>query len=201
MSQALASRSLVSMTLPEQGAWRLTAQLFLALGATLVLTISAKTKVVLGPVDMSLQTLAILVIAATFGLRLGAATLLLYLAEGAVGLPVFQSTPEKGIGLAYMMGPTGGYLLGFVAMAAIAGWAADRGWDRNPLKMAGAMLVAEVAMMTLGFAWLAGLVGAANAWQFGVVPFILPDLVKVALAACFLPAAWALLRGLGIAGR
>lgn len=198
MSLAIASRPLVSLTLPEQGARRFATQLFLALGATLLLTLSAKTKVVLGPVDLSLQTLAILLIAATFGMRLGIATLLLYLAEGAMGLPVFQSTPEKGIGLAYMVGPTGGFLIGFVAMAAIAGWAADRGWDRNPVKLAGAMLVAEAALMALGFAWLAGLIGADKAWQFGVAPFILPDLIKVALAACLMPAAWALLRGLGI---
>ncbi|WP_040676946.1 biotin transporter BioY [Nitratireductor pacificus] len=197
MSLAIAARPLVSITLPERGYRRLAAQFFLALGATLLLTLSAKTKVVLGPVDMSLQTLAILLIAATFGMRLGIATLLLYLAEGAMGLPVFQGTPEKGIGLAYMAGPTGGYLAGFVAMAAIAGWAADRGWDRNPLKLAGAMLVAEAALMTLGFAWLAVLIGADKAWQFGVVPFIVPDLIKVALAACLMPAAWALLRGLG----
>ncbi|MCR4268276.1 biotin transporter BioY [Nitratireductor sp. ZSWI3] len=198
MSLAIASRPLVSLTLPEQGARRFATQFFLALGATLLLTLSAKTKVVLGPVDLSLQTLAILLIAATFGMRLGIATLLLYLAEGAMGLPVFQSTPEKGIGLAYMVGPTGGFLIGFVAMAAIAGWAADRGWDRNPVKLAGAMLVAEAALMALGFAWLAGLIGADKAWQFGVAPFILPDLIKVALAACLMPAAWALLRGLGI---
>lgn len=198
MVQALAVRPLVFLTLPEKGGRRLAVQLFLALGATLLLTLSAKTKVVLGPVDLSLQTLAILVIATAFGLRLGVATLLLYLAEGALGLPVFQSTPEKGIGLAYMMGPTGGYLIGFLAMAAIAGWAADRGWDRNPLKLAGAMLVAEVVMMALGFAWLAGLIGADKAWQFGVVPFILPDLIKVGLAACLVPAAWALLNRLGL---
>ncbi|MBN7755869.1 biotin transporter BioY [Nitratireductor aquimarinus] len=198
MSLAIASRSLVSQSLPDNAARRLTTQLFLAVGATLLLALSAKTRVVLGPVDLSLQTLAVLLIGATFGMRLGVATLLLYMAEGAMGLPVFQGTPEKGIGLAYMMGPTGGYLLGFVAMAAIAGWAADRGWDRNPLKLAGAMLVAEAALMVLGFAWLAGLIGAENAWQFGVAPFIMPDLIKVALAACFMPAAWALLRGLGI---
>src|SRR5690606_16624672 len=142
MAQAIASRSLVSLALPESGASRLLAQGLLVIGGTLFLTASAKAKVVLGPVDMSLQTLAILLLACAFGMRLATVTLLAYLAEGAMGLPVFQSTPEKGIGLAYMMGPTGGYLLGFVAMAAIAGWAADRGWDRNPVKLFGAMLTA-----------------------------------------------------------
>lgn len=196
MAQAIASKSLVSLALPQGGTARLAAQIVAAVSGTLLLALSAKTKVVLGPVDMSMQTLAILVLASAFGLRLGVATLLLYLAEGAMGLPVFQGTPEKGIGLAYMVGPTGGYLLGFVAMAAIVGWAADRGWDRNPAKMFGAMLTGEVAMLALGFAWLSVLIGTENAWQFGVVPFVLADLVKVALAAAILPAAWSLMGAL-----
>ena len=125
-------------------------QFGMAVLGTLALTLSAKTKVVLGPVDLSLQTLVIMLIAVSFGMRLGVATLLLYMAEGAMGFPVFQSTPEKGIGLAYMIGSTGGYLAGFVVMAAIVGWAADRGLDRNPFKLFGVMLVAEVVMMAHG---------------------------------------------------
>lgn len=197
MSQAIASRSLVSLALPEAGASRLLTQGLLVVAGTLVLTLSAKTKVMLGPVDMSLQTLAILLISACFGARLGVATLLLYMAEGAMGLPVFQSSPEKGVGLAYMVGPTGGYLAGFVLMAAIVGYAADRGWDRSIFKLFGAMLAAEIVMMALGFAWLAVLIGAGNGWTFGVVPFIVPDLIKVALAACLVPAGWSLLSRLG----
>jgi biotin transport system substrate-specific component len=193
MAIATTMRPLVSLALPEKGAARLVTQLFLAIAGTLLLTLSAKTKVVLGPVDMSLQTLAIFLIAAAFGMRLAVATLLLYMLEGAMGLPVFQSTPEKGIGIAYMLGTTGGYLAGFVVMAAIAGWAADRGFDRNPFKLFGALLVAEAVMMAMGFAWLATIIGAEKAWQFGVVPFILPDLIKVALAASLVPAIWSLL--------
>lgn len=187
-------RPLVSLALPQNRAARLAMQFGLALAGTLLLTLSAKTKVVLGPVDMNLQTLAVLLMASAFGLRLGLATLLLYLAEGAMGLPVFQSTPEKGIGIVYMLGTTGGYLAGFVVMAAIAGWAADRGFDRNPFKLFGAFLVAEVIMMAMGFTWLSGLIGADKAWQFGVVPFIVPDIIKVALAAASVPAIWSLIR-------
>lgn len=201
MSQAIASRSLVSLALPVSGASRLLAQGLLVVAGTLLLTLSAKTKVFLGPVDMSLQTLAMLLIAASFGARLGVATFLLYMAEGAMGLPVFQGTPEKGIGLAYMMGPTGGYLAGFVLMAAIVGYAADHGWDRSIIKLFSAMLAAEVVMMALGFAWLAVLIGADNAWTFGVAPFIVPDLVKVALAACLVPAGWSVLSRLGFGRR
>ena len=193
MAIATTMRPLISLALPEKGAARLATQLLLAVAGTLLLTLSAKTKVMLGPVDISLQTLAVLLIAAAFGMRLGVATLLLYMAEGAMGFPVFQSTPEKGIGIAYMLGSTGGYLAGFVVMAAIVGWAADRGWDRHPVKLFNAMLAAEIVMMAMGFAWLALLIGPEKSWQFGVVPFIVADLIKVALAASLVPAAWSLL--------
>ncbi|MBU0581841.1 MAG: biotin transporter BioY [Alphaproteobacteria bacterium] len=195
MAIATTARPLVSLALPEKGAARFAMQFGIALLGTLALTLSAKTKVMLGPVDLSLQTLVILLIAVSFGMRLGVATLLLYMAEGAMGFPVFQSTPEKGIGIAYMLGSTGGYLAGFVVMAAIVGWAADRGLDRNPFKLFGVMLVAEAVMMAMGFAWLATLIGADKAWQFGVAPFVVPDLIKVALAAAIVPAVWSLLPG------
>lgn len=194
MAIATTMRPLVSLALPEKGATRLATQLLLAIAGTLVLTLAAKTKVLIGPVDISMQTLAVFLIAAAFGMRLGVATLLLYMAEGAMGFPVFQSTPEKGIGIAYMLGATGGYLAGFVVMAAIVGWAADRGWDRHPIKLFNAMLVAEIVMMAMGFAWLALLIGAEKSWQFGVLPFIIGDLIKVALAASLVPAAWSLLK-------
>ena len=127
MSSNLVQRPLASLAIPQSGAQRFIVQAAMVVAGSLLLALSAKAKVVLGPVDMSLQTLAVLLIAATFGFRLGVATLLVYLAEGAAGLPVFQGTPEKGIGLVYMMGSTGGYLAGFLVMAAIVGWAVDRG--------------------------------------------------------------------------
>ncbi|TIP74949.1 MAG: biotin transporter BioY [Mesorhizobium sp.] len=194
MAIATTMRPLVSLALPEKGAARLATQLLLAIVGTLVLTLSAKTRVLLGPVDISMQTLAVFLVAAAFGMRLGVATLLLYMAEGAMGLPVFQGTPEKGIGIAYMLGSTGGYLAGFVVMAAIVGWAADRGWDRHPIKLFNAILVAEIVMMAMGFAWLALLIGPEKSWQFGVVPFIIGDLIKVGLAASLVPAVWSLLK-------
>lgn len=187
------STAFVTAALPEKGALRLATQLALAVAGSLLLVASAKAKVVLGPVDLSLQTLAVLGIGAAYGLRLGLATVLLYMAQGAMGYAVFQSTPEKGLGIAYMLGTTGGFLAGFVAMVAIVGWAVDRGWGRSIVKMLGAMLVAEVVMMAMGYSWLALLIGAEKSWQFGVAPFIVPDLVKVALAATAVPAIWALL--------
>lgn len=195
-----ADSALISLALPQSRPLRLAVQIALALLGTLALTLSAKAKVVLGPVDISLQSLVVLLIGAAFGWRLAIATLLLYLAEGAAGFAVFQSTPEKGIGISYMLGATGGYLAGFVVMAAIVGWAADRGWDRSAIKLFGAMLVADAIMLTLGYGWLANLIGAEKAWQFGVIPFIVPDLIKVALAATLIPAAWSVIAGLRRAG-
>jgi len=194
MATAISARPLISGALPDNRTARLLTQFGLVLGGTALLVLSAKTKVVLGPVDMSLQTLAIFLIAASFGLRLGVATLVLYMIEGALCWPVFQGTPEKGLGLAYMMGTTGGYLLGFIAAAAIVGWAADRGWDRSFFRFLAVLLVADLAILIPGTAWLSVLLGAEKGWAFGFMPFIVPDLIKVGLAAAIMPAAWALRR-------
>ncbi|ODT31509.1 MAG: biotin transporter BioY [Kaistia sp. SCN 65-12] len=194
MAAATTLRPLASLALPREGAARLAVQALMVVAGTLLLTLSAKTKVVLGPVDMDLQTLAVPLIAAAFGWRMGLATVLLYLAQGAAGLPVFQSSPEKGIGIAYMLGATGGYLAGFVVIAAMVGWAVDRGWDRNVFKLFAVMLVADVIMMAMGYGWLSTLIGAEKAWQFGVAPFIGGELIKVALASSVVPALWSLVR-------
>ncbi|MEQ8901183.1 MAG: biotin transporter BioY [Roseovarius sp.] len=157
----------------------------LAVIGSMLIAISAKVKVPMWPVDMSLQTLAIFTIAAVFGLKLGLTTILLYLAEGALGLPVFQGTPERGIGLAYMVGPTGGYLVGFVVMTAITGWAADQGWWRNPFKIGAAMMIGEIILLALGAFWLMYLFGISQGIEYGIGPFIVPDLLKLAIAAGF----------------
>lgn len=151
----------------------------LAVFGSLLLWASAKVQVPFYPVPMTLQTAVVLLIGVAYGPRLAAGTLLLYLAEGAVGLPVFAGTPERGIGLAYMVGPTGGYLAGFLAAAVIAGWTAER--SRHWLTTALGLLAAIVAIHLLGAAWLATLVGPAKAVSLGVLPFLLGDAVKLAL--------------------
>src|SRR3546814_8781828 len=113
------------------------------------------------------------------------------LAEGALGLPVFAGTPEKGLGLAYMAGPTGGYLVGYVLAAAACGWLAERGWDRNVLSATVAMLVGNALIYLPGLLWLGVLFG----WdkpilEWGLTPFLLGDLLKLALVAAGLPLAW-----------
>ncbi len=179
-----APRPLVGRIIPDHGAARWAANGTLVVAGSLVLWASAKIQVPFWPVPMTLQTLAIMVIAATFGMRLGVATVLLYLAEGAFGLPVFAGTPEKGIGLAYMIGPTGGFLVGFVLAVGLVGWLAERGLDRSAFRLFGAMLVGDVIVFAVGLFWLGTLLGWDKpilAW--GLYPFVLGDLTKIALAA------------------
>ena len=166
----------------------------LAVVGSLLLWASAKVQVPFYPIPMTLQTFAVLAIGMAFGWRLAGATLLLYLTQGAMGLPVFAGTPEKGIGLAYMVGPTGGYLLGFVFAAVACGWLAERGWDRNVLPTALAMLIGNVLIYVPGLLWLGSIVGWDKpVLEWGLTPFLLGDAAKLALAAFLLPAAWKLL--------
>ena len=163
----------------------------LAVAGSLLLTLSAKVQIPFYPVPLTMQTFVVLILGVAYGWKLGAMTLLLYLAEGALGLPVFAGTPEKGIGIAYMTGPTGGYLLGFVVAAAACGWLAEKGWDRHPISTFAAMLIGNLIIYALGLLWLGALLG----WdkpilQWGMVPFLFGDLLKIALAMVVLPGAW-----------
>lgn len=158
-----------------------------ALG-TLALYASAKVQVPFYPVPATLQTLVVMLIGAFYGPRLAAATVLAYLAEGAAGLPVFVGTPERGIGLLYMAGPTGGFLAGFVAMAATTGWLAAKGYARTLVGALGVALAGNVVLYALGLAWLGTLIGFEKAVTFGAVPFLLSDAVKVGLAAALMVA-------------
>jgi biotin transport system substrate-specific component len=177
----------------------------LVLAGTAILVISAKVSVPFYPVPMTLQTLAVMAIAAAYGMRLGTMTVVAYLVEGFVGLPVFTATPPAAAGPLYFLGPTGGFLAGFILLALIVGYAADRGWDRSFPRLFAAMIAADVVVFALGFAWLASFaqagghtgIGLANAWKFGVAPFLFGDLLKIALAAALLPAVWGLIGSRG----
>jgi len=168
--------------------------LLIAIVGSLLLWASAKVHIPFYPVPLTMQTYMVLVIGAVCGWRLGGATVLLYLAEGAMGLPVFSGTPERGIGIAYMTGPTGGYLLGFLLSALLIGWLAERGWDRSLWRMLVAMTLGHVLILALGAGYLATLLGGAAAWANGVEPFLWATVLKTALAGATLPAAWSLLR-------
>jgi len=166
----------------------------LAIVGSLLMAVSSKIQVPFYPVPLNMATFAVLTIGVAYGPRLGLATVLLFMAEGAAGLPVFAGTPEKGIGIAYMMGTTGGYLLGYVVAVVICGWAATRGWDRTIGKTALVMLAANVAIYVPGLLWLGTVLG----WDkpildWGLNPFVIGDLTKLALASVSLPLIWRLL--------
>lgn len=151
-----------------------------ALIGSLLLTVSAKTQIPFFPVPMTLQTMVVLLLGMMLGARLALLTVLVYLAEGALGLPVFAGTPEKGLGLAYMTGPTGGYLVGFAVTAWLTGRLTEERDD--PQHLALAALLGIALIYALGALWLAGFVGAERAVALGIAPFIFGDLLKAALA-------------------
>lgn len=165
---------------------------------TLFLTLCAKISVPVWPVPVTLQGFAVAAISAAFGLRIGVATVAAYLLEGALGLPVFAA----GGGLAYFVGPTGGFLVGFLIMAAVVGYAADRGASSKPLVLIGAMLVGNAALLAFGFVWLLALSGTAgwidpsnpvaSAFAGAIQPFIVWDILKMALASVTVTGAWKL---------
>lgn len=158
---------------------------------SLLLWASAKVSVPFWPVPMTMQVFAVLLLGLGLGARLATMSIALYLVQGAVGLPVFQGTPEKGIGLLYMAGPTGGFLAGFLVAALVTGLAADKGLARTPAGAIAAGLAGLIAIYALGLAWLGMLLGWDKpilAWGFW--PFILGDLVKVALAGLLVGGIW-----------
>ncbi|HLH48198.1 MAG TPA: biotin transporter BioY, partial [Roseiarcus sp.] len=145
------------------------------------------------PVPMTLQTLVVLILGAAFGARLAGATVALYLAEGLIGLPVFAGALA---GPAYMAGPTGGYLVGFLVAAVAIGFFAERGWDRSGPRLLVAMALGHALIFAFGFVWLAGLIGAEKAWALGVAPFFAATLVKTLLAWALVGAFWSAALGL-----
>lgn len=153
-----------------------------------LLVVSAKTQIPFWPVPMTLQTLAAVLLGIMMGARLGALTVALYLLEGAAGMPVFAGSPERGIGLAYMAGPTGGYLAGFLAAAWLSGFLMERGWANTPLTRALAVGAAFSTIYVLGAAWLSTLIGLSGALKAGVIPFLLGDMIKLVLAVAILQA-------------
>ncbi len=198
--------TLIGALWPAQGT-ALARRIALMVVGTLLLWASAKIQVPFYPVPMTMQTFVVLVLGAAYGWRLGGATMLLYLAEGAVGLPVFAGTPERGIGLPYMLGPTGGYLVGFVLAAMLVGWLAERGWDRTMLRTFLAMAAGHAAILVSGVLWLAAMLPAdpaasplAKAIAVGLTPFWYATALKTLLAAIALPLGWRLI-GAGPAGR
>ena len=158
-----------------------------------VLAAAAKIKLPMWPVPMTMGTFAVLLIGAAYGPRLGLTTILGYMFVGVLGFDVFAGTSAETYGLSYMIGGTGGYLVGYVMAALALGVFARAGWDRSVGKMAAAMAIGNALIYVPGLIWLGMLYG----WdkpilEWGLTPFLVGDAIKLALAAVLLPAAWKL---------
>jgi len=192
--------TLLGVFAPKSQTTRLLTNLATVIVGTLLLTLAAKTNVPTWPVPVTLQGFAVAVLAAAFGWRIGVATVVAYLLEGAAGLPVFAT----GGGLAYLIGPTGGFLIGFVAMAYVIGRAADLGASGRVLMLTLTMLIGDALLLVLGFAWLLALGGNAawldqsnlvgSAFAKAIQPFIVWDALKMVFAALTVSGLWALFK-------
>ena len=188
--------TLLGLFRPKGDVAKLASNLATVVLGTLLITICAKINVPVWPVPVTLQTFAVAALAAAFGMRIGVATVALYLLEGAAGLPVFAT----GGGLPYLMGPTAGFLFAYLPMAAIIGYAADRGASGKPVTLFAAMLAADAVVFVFGFLWLLTMAGqaqwidqtnvVASAFAKAVQPFIIWDVLKMALAALTVTGAW-----------
>ena len=161
---------------------------------SLLLAISAQFKIPLYPVPVTGQTLVVLLIGITYGPSLGAATIVVYLVQGAVGLPVFAGGSG---GSAVLLGPTGGYLFGFLMAAIVMGYLAKRGMGCSIISTVFAMLIGNVVIYLCGVAWLANFIGFDKVFAVGVLPFIYGDVIKIAVAAGLMPFAWYVVKAFG----
>ena len=178
---------------PREGTGLRVKQVVLVLAGIAILALAAKIRVPLWPVPVTMGTFAVLGLGAAYGPRLGLATILGYLAVGALGFDVFAGSSGEAHGLAYMMGGTGGYLVGYALATVALGALAARGWDRSVGGMAAAMLAGNVLIYVPGLLWLGQLYG----WDkpildWGLTPFLVGDAIKLALAALLLPGLWKL---------
>ncbi|MCH2075454.1 MAG: biotin transporter BioY [Rhodobacteraceae bacterium] len=179
---------------PSEGTAKLIKQAVLVVAGILALAVFAKIKVPMWPVPITMGTFAVLTIGAAYGPRLGLATILGYMIIGALGFDVFANSSAEANGLTYMMGGTGGYLVGYVLATLALGWAARQGWDRSILMMAVAMLLGNALIYAPGLLWLGQLYG----WdkpilEWGLTPFLVGDAIKLALAAVLVPGLWKLI--------
>ncbi len=194
MTTAIHKSVLSEVILPRDSRQaKLVKQIALVLVGVMLLVLSAKIKIPMIPVPMTMGTFAVLSIGAVYGPRLGLMTIIGYMIVGALGFDVFASSSSEKFGVSYMMGSTGGYLVGYVLAILVLGWTARQGWDRSILKMAAAMVLGNVIIYVPGLLWLATLYG----WDqpiltWGLTPFLMGDLVKLGLAALLLPGAWRL---------
>ena len=163
------------------------AKAFLIVVGSLLLAVSAQIKIPFYPVPVTGQTLVVLLIGITYGPRLGGATVAAYLLQGAMGLPVFAGAA---VGMAALVGPTGGYLAGFFVAAVVMGFLAERGMGRSATSTVIAMVIGNAVIYALGVSWLTSFIGVEKALMLGMVKFLYGDALKLVIAACLMPVAW-----------
>jgi len=168
-------------------------QVGLVIGFSLLTALAAQIVVPVGPIPITGQTFAVLLTGALLGSRLGAITMIVYLLEGAIGLPFFVGASS---GLWHLMGPTGGYLIAFPAAAFITGAFAEHEWDRRFLTAAAAMAIGSSVIMLAGWLWFSLVMRTSPVLTFfdAVLKFIPGDIIKICLAAVVLPSGWKLVR-------
>jgi len=167
----------------------------LVLGFACITALCAQISFWLGMVPITGQTFGVLLSGALLGSRRGALSQLSYLGIGATGIPYWFALGGP-VGIARLLGPTGGYLLGFVAAAFVVGLLAERGWDRRPWTAIPAMIAGSIIMYVFGLAWLSNFVPKGTVLEAGLYPFIIGDVLKIIAAALTLPSCWLLIRRL-----
>lgn len=192
-----ANATVVDLWRPSEKTRAALYDLALIVGGSLLLAFSAQLAVGF-PVPITGQTFAVLMLAALLGPRRGSLCVLAYIAEGAAGLPVFA---QAKFGIPALLGPTGGYIIGFVPAAFLVGFLARRGWDRRIGTTVLAMVLGNLVIYAFGLLWLSVLIGPGRSVATGVLPFIPGDIIKIALAAAILPAAWKFLAHFQLADR
>ena len=197
MAHTMNDKVLVEAFGSTEGAMRLAKQAALVVVGVALLAIFAKIKVPMWPVPVTMGTFAVLTIGAAYGPRLGLVTIFGYMIVGALGFDVFAGSTAEKFGLTYMMGGTGGYLVGYVLATVALGLAARAGWDRSFGKMALAMLIGNALIYIPGLVWLGQLYGWDQpilAW--GLTPFLAGDALKLVLATLLVPGLWKMLGNL-----
>ena len=180
--------TLMDVLLPNQSLVR---DVSLVLGFSVLTAICARIAFYIGPVPITGQTFAVLLAGALLGSRRGALSQLTYLGIGATGIP-FWFAPMTPLGAAAFLGPTGGYLIGFVPAAFVVGLLAEQGWDRRFWTTACAMLAGTAVIYLFGLTWITHYVPASTVLEVGLYPFIPGDMAKLVLAALALSSAWML---------
>lgn len=177
--------AMVDVVFPRAGLLR---DVALVVGFSILTALCARISLWIGPVPITGQTFGVLLTGAFLGSRRGALSQLTYMAVGATGIPMWFAAGGS-LGIARIIGPTGGYLFGFVAMAFVVGWLAERNWDKRMVTAVLAMLAGSVAMYAFGLTWLARYF-PAKVLEVGLIPFIPGDLIKVLLAAAVVSGGW-----------